>query len=152
MTPIEKWDPEILCDHLADLMEELDRRTDYGENLDVLTEAERIIYLTQNVEMEVNNGGFAQYFLNTAFAYIEEIADAYRTLGAPKAAEVCSRAVEILMDKVDPETIAELDLIEGFLSIAHHFDAVDDAFGAYPEDLSQLTYEFILGHKDDFRM
>ena len=46
-------------DFVVAMMEHLDQKTQHGEDMSVLSEAERIFYITQTLEMEVNNGGFS---------------------------------------------------------------------------------------------
>src|SRR5258708_4119290 len=45
------------------------------------------------VESEVNNGGFAQYFLNSSAETAAFVGEALDTIGAPKTADICRRAI-----------------------------------------------------------
>src|SRR5580765_992814 len=45
------------------------------------------------LESEVNNGGFSQYFLNDSAGTAAFIAEALDTIGAPRTADVCRRAI-----------------------------------------------------------
>src|SRR5215469_17315710 len=45
------------------------------------------------VESEVNNGGFSQYFLNDSCETAPFVADALDTIGAPRTADICRRAI-----------------------------------------------------------
>src|SRR4030088_851709 len=45
------------------------------------------------VESEVNNGGFSQYFFNCSNESAHFVAEALVTIGAPKTAEICRRAI-----------------------------------------------------------
>jgi hypothetical protein len=45
------------------------------------------------LESEVNNGGFSQYFLNDSRESASFIVEALETIGAPKTADICRRAI-----------------------------------------------------------
>ena len=62
---------------------------DYGQNVDSLNEYERTIFVTQELENEVNNGGFFQFFDNSSGQFASEIVQAFINIGAEKTAEIC---------------------------------------------------------------
>jgi Domain of unknown function (DUF4375) len=45
------------------------------------------------VESEVNNGGFSQYFLNSSAETASFVVEALGTIGAPETADICKRAI-----------------------------------------------------------
>lgn len=45
------------------------------------------------VESEVNNGGFSQYFLNSSAESASFVVEALETIGAPRTADICKRAI-----------------------------------------------------------
>lgn len=60
------------------------------------------------VESEVNNGGFSQYFVNSSAESACFVAEALVTIGAPKAADICKRAITVAFPTglpQDPEII-----------------------------------------------
>ncbi len=54
---------------------------------------QRVFSTIWAVESEVNNGGFAQYFLNSSAETAAFVADALETIGAPSTADICRRAI-----------------------------------------------------------
>src|SRR5579859_8159091 len=60
------------------------------------------------VESEVNNGGFSQYFLNSSAETAAFIPDALETVGAPKTAEICRRAIKCAFSGGLPPTAEEI--------------------------------------------
>src|ERR1700749_4896795 len=61
------------------------------------------------VESEVNNGGFSQYFLNDSCETAAFVAEAMDTIGAPRTAEICRRAIVAAFPSglpFDPESIS----------------------------------------------
>ena len=55
------------------------------------TEAERVFVLVENVEREVNNGGFDQFFDNSSGDNAHESHQALLTMGAANTPRRCSR-------------------------------------------------------------
>ena len=55
----------------------LNEKTQYGEDMSLLSDAERIFYITQTLEMEVNNGGFSQFFYNSSGDFSNELVGAF---------------------------------------------------------------------------
>ncbi len=59
----------------------------------------QMVYATTKLEMEVHNGGFAQYFWNISGIFVEEAIEGYRKLGATEHA----RIVEIAYTAITQE-------------------------------------------------
>lgn len=64
---------------------------------EALSSIERAVYLLDNFNFEQENGGLGQFFYNSdcSAAFAEATALALRTVGAPRTAEVVSRAASI---------------------------------------------------------
>ncbi len=60
--------------------------------LERLTDAERVFRLADEVLLEVNNGGFLQYFENSAGDHAAEAVAALRTIGAAQTAALLEEA------------------------------------------------------------
>lgn len=58
-----------------------------------LTEPERVFLCVWSLEAEVNNGGFSQFFENSAGDYASATAAALRSVGAPEMAALVERAM-----------------------------------------------------------
>ena len=69
-------------DFVVAMTEYLDNKTKYGEDMSVLSKEERIFYITQTLEMEVNNGGFSQFFYNSSGDFSNELVGAFTAIGA----------------------------------------------------------------------
>ena len=128
---------------------------EYGDSMETLNAEQRILYITQALEMEVNNGGFAQFFFNSDGCLGNEIVSSFEKIGAMKTAEICKKAISIYGDKVPndrdereeiltPDDEKEEERIEAILN------ECDDAFFEYEEDLVELNYQFIINHKESF--
>jgi hypothetical protein len=62
----EIWLLEDPLDLIGELSVYIDVKCEYGEYLSVLSPQEKVFYITQILEMEVNNGGFDQFFFNSS--------------------------------------------------------------------------------------
>jgi hypothetical protein len=127
-------------------------RTKFGkEEFALQSFPQKVFSSIWEVESELNNGGFSQYFYNNIgdAAFVAEALDA---IGAPKTAEICRRAIETAFPHGLPSTP------EGISSIAAGFsdetlarmDRLDTEFFAYPHDLTSLLYAYVSRHPEEF--
>jgi len=104
------------------------------------------------VESEVNNGGFSQYFLNDSAESASFVVNALTTIGAPKTADICSRAIVTAFPGGMPQTV------EAILSIAADFsedilaklEPLDQEFFSYPHNLTDLLFAYVTAHPEEF--
>ena len=134
------------------LIEHIQEKCQYGEEMSVLSKPERVFYITQILEMEVNNGGFSQFFYNSSGDFTNELVGAFSEIGAEKTAAICQKAIsafgcEIPADRDEREEM--LDELESD-EIDETLDECDDAFYKYEEKLNSLNYEYVMKHKDFF--
>jgi len=104
------------------------------------------------VESDVNNGGFSQYFLNDSSETAGFVAEALDTIGAPKTAEICRRAIAIAFPDglpMDPEEIssAASDFSD---EIEDKLGTLDNEFFQYPHNLTQLLFAYVSKHPEEF--
>lgn len=104
------------------------------------------------VESEVNNGGFAQYFSNESAESAAFVVEALEKIQAPKTADICRRAILTAFRTGLPETV------EGIQSGAANFSSeklealelLDQEFISYPHDLTALLFSFVSAHSEEF--
>jgi hypothetical protein len=108
---------------------------------------DEVLRLVEAFEGEVNNGGFHQFFYNSAGNETTEILQALEAIGARKTADILRKAAgkfpsgmppkdrtkrqNLLLDEVDPEIKV--------------FNTLDEEFYAYPDDLLQGLLEKYMG-------
>ena len=146
------WKLTDANDFVVAMTEHLDNKTQYGDNISVLTEAERIFYITQTLEMEVNNGGFSQFFYNTSGNFSSELVSAFTAIGANATAAICQKALsafgrDIPADQEERQKMLdelESEEIDGIL------EECDNAFFDYEDDLNELNYNFVVKNKKFF--
>ena len=123
----------------------------YGEDPAALSPAERVFYLTQTCEEEVNNGGFDQLFYNAGFD-LRELPEAFRAIGAPRTGDICARALAALGGEVPEDLEARREVLasrEGE-ALTAALGACDEAFLRYEEDLAALNAAYVHAHREDF--
>lgn len=109
-----------------------------GVAMDRLNKTERNILIMLTLEMEVNNGGFDQFFFNTGEKFNDELVDAAQTIGARKTAELCMRAVGICKSGlVDDDRMDALG------------KQCDTPFLQSDEYIGGLVAEYARAHKDE---
>lgn len=144
-------DKEELVSQLGDYIAE---KCDYGDDMEVLSRQERIFFITQKLEMEVNNGGFNQFFFNTCGMFNEELVAAFEEIEASATAEICERALEALGDDLpDVDSDEWEDALDELLDsddVNEILEECDDAFYEYEDDLDELNYEYVMENKDAF--
>lgn len=146
------WKLTDTNDFVIALTEHMGAKTHYGEDLSMLREAERVFYITQTLEMEVNNGGFSQFFYNAGGDLSGELVSAFRAIGADRTAAICQQAIDafgcaIPVDR--EERIALLDTLED-AGLDDRLEECDNAFFAYEDDLNELNYRYVLANREQF--
>lgn len=136
---------------VAELSARVAEKCAYGDDLAALFPAERVFYLTQLCEEEVNNGGFDQLLFNAGCS-LRDLPDAFRTIGAPGTAAICARALAALGGEVpeDPEARREALASREGETLAAELEACDEAFLRYGEDLTALNAAYVRAHREDF--
>lgn len=125
-----------------------------GEDYDLsgLTRAERVIACLTEVEMEVNNGGFDQYFWNSPGNHATEAVQALRELGAFHTAGLVAEAsAQFGPDGPDPDRERRWKQMDGrSQAVRDRWSALDDQFYEYRDNLSSLAASYIRSHREQF--
>ncbi len=130
-------------------------KCEYGDKMEILNEQQRVFYITQALEMEVNNGGFAQFFFNSSGEFANELVSSFEKIGAMKTAEICKKAISIYGDEVPTDRDERQDVIspddeKEEERIEEILNECDDAFFEYEDNLVELNYQFIINNKESF--
>jgi len=112
---------------------------------DELEESEKVLSTIWAMEAEVNNGGFDQFFFNSAGDLAFYGPKALRAIGANTMAELSERANSIF-GKEGPSRdwdtrrhilLSFCEKYNGFL------DKIDDQFYEYPDDLASMMEQYV---------
>jgi hypothetical protein len=104
------------------------------------------------IESEVNNGGFSQYFLNSSAESAPFVARALDTIGAPKTASICNRAITTAFPAGLPPDAETINAVASNFSdeILENLERLDQEFFAYPHNLTDLLFAYVSAHPEEF--
>jgi len=113
-----------------------------------LSPAERIIHCIWWLEAEVNNGGFDQFFFNSAGDLYAETCDALTMIGANKTRKLLDAASTVAFPATPPTNRAERNSLQASSDEAtDQLNDLDQKFYAYEDDLTQLVNTFLASHE-----
>jgi hypothetical protein len=118
---------------------------EWGYNLPALSHPQKVFYFNQELEREVNNGGFWQYFRNTSGNFANETIKTLKDIDANKTSKILESAIELFPDKKVP---ADRDLRNKLIDdieadAKEKWNELDQQFFKYEDDLNKLNIEFI---------
>jgi Domain of unknown function (DUF4375) len=125
-------------------------RLDYQE----LSAPERVFLLIWELESEVNNGRFQQYFHNSSGAHAPEIVAALNTIGAPATAHIAQRALDAVTGTVTnwrDDTDRQASVARRSPQARQTLEELDREYYKCPEDLTPLLYNYVTEHRAEVR-
>lgn len=130
----------------------LNKKCEYGEKVNLLNNSQKILWIIENLEREINNGGFNQFYWNSSGNYANETIDALILIEAYKTAEIVKKANSEFKNGSVPKDRAErqneLELIEE--NAEENWNNLDSEFYEYNDDLTELLIAFVINNKSDF--
>lgn len=116
----------------------------HDDDLDLLTEKEQIFFVLSIYEMEINNGGLCQFFVNSSRAYAGLVSEFLGILGALEHQKLYQDFIENNGIDLTNLDIFDMDDLEEFQekNELYPFDEFDDAFYEL-EPLCDLLEEFM---------
>ena len=112
-----------------------------------------MVQFVQELEAQVNNGGFHQYFFNFGGNFAYETVDALTAIGAKQTAEILKNAIDAFRCEIPGDWHDRQDLLlsketdDDFEDILNDCDA---KFHEYNDDLNDLNYQYIMKNKEQF--
>jgi hypothetical protein len=116
-----------------------------------LTDAELAVVAVEALEMQVNNGGYTQFFTNTSVDFAAVIVSSLKLIGCLQTADITQRAVNMLgdVDLTDPDAIAAV--VEATFD-DEQWDALSQEFFTYPDPIAERLWEYVEAHPDQIRI
>ncbi|HEX5422632.1 MAG TPA: DUF4375 domain-containing protein [Candidatus Acidoferrales bacterium] len=113
---------------------------------------QKIFTAIWEVESEVNNGGFSQYFLNESAESAAFVVEALETIGAPRTASICRRAIAGAFPNGLPQTVEAVQSAATDLApeILERLGPLDEEFLSYPHNLTDLLFTYVSVHPEEF--
>ena len=123
---------------------------EYGERMESLSPAQRVFYLNQSLEREVNNGGFHQFFFNSSGDNADQTVDSLESIGALKTAELLRQAISKFPGGKVPADADERQVLMIDTLSNEAFQDLDGKFFAYEDPLTDLNFEWIKKNAGEF--
>lgn len=118
-----------------------------------LSDEEKVIVYIEELEREVNNGGFSQFFSNSSGDYTEEVIQSLRKIDSVKFLRLVESAKSQFPNSFVPVGRAErqqiLEEIEN--NASETWDRLDSEFYQYEEDIYALMIGYIERNVEKFR-
>jgi hypothetical protein len=131
----------------------LNSKSEYGDNIEKLNPFQRIFLFVENLEREINNGGFNQFYSNSSGNFSQETVNALLEIRAEKTAEIVKKANSEFKSENVPkdrtERQNELELIGG--KAEKNWNKCDSEFYEYQDNLTELLIAFVIKNKSEFK-
>ena len=120
-------------------------RVDYDD----LSSPERIFRAIWELEAELNNGGFDQYFFNSSGSLVPDVVAALKAIGAFAMASIVEDAIGVMPAGVSwrDEALRREAVIALRRPDDESLDSLDEKFYHCPEDLTALLYAYVCDHR-----
>jgi len=133
-------------------LSESERAKSGKEDFEVRSKPQKVFSSIWAVEAEVNNGGFSQYFANSSSETAGFVVEALNTIGAPRTAEICGRAITASFPGGLPRGPKEISAAAKEFSgeTLKRLDTLDTEFFGYPHNLTDLLFAYVSKHPEEF--
>lgn len=112
-------------------------------------EEQKVFSAIWALESQVNNGGFSQYFASWDGETANFAPSALRRIGAQACASIVERALAVVSSEPLPQNFEERAALVGSLD-SEVLEGLDSEFFAYPDNLTNLLFEFVRNHPHAF--
>ncbi len=137
---------------ILDLDTYLCELSSYGDTLEKLTEPQKTFYFIQNLEREINNGGFNQYFYNSSGDFTHQTINSLRQINAIKTVDILQLAIDQFPNSTVPQDRSQRqNILEQIEEKANEvWEQLDERFFRYEDNLYDLNIEFIKQNRSSF--
>jgi hypothetical protein len=115
-------------------------------------ESQQVFSAIWEMESQVNNGGFAQYFASADGHTANFAPSALRRIGAHQCADIVRRALLTVSPQALPEDQTARQALIGSVSedVLTALSQLDEEFFAYPDPLTDLLFQFVSANPREF--
>ncbi len=151
-TMVDVWSIENETEFVIELYGQLCEKSCYGDEIDKLSEAEKVFYIVCALEEAINSEGFDGYFFNSSGNFANNSESAFRTIGADSMADICKKALDAYGGKLPEDWTERQEFMEEMESdeIGEILSDCDSEFYEYPDDLGGLLYKYAMDNKEKF--
>ncbi|WP_159090614.1 DMP19 family protein [Aquimarina aquimarini] len=131
----------------------LNKKSGYGEKIEKLNPVQQTFLFVENLEYEINNGGFNQFYFNSSGAFSQETSNALLEIGAKKTAEIIKKANSEFKNGMVPKDRNERQnkLAQIKEKAEENWNKCDSEFYEYQDDLTELLIAFVIKNKTEFK-
>lgn len=138
---------------LMEIDKQLNLLSNYGTDLNELTDSQKYFLFIANLEREVNNGGFHQFFFNSSGDHVHETLKAVKAVGAFKTANIVEKSISPWPNKTVPRDRQERqELLKQIDRIANPiWEECNAEFLKYEENIGSLLLVFVKRNATEFK-
>ena len=135
-----------------ELYDRVVKLSNYGSNLTELSEPQKVLYFVENFEVEINNGGFNQFYWNSVGNYTAETYESLKLIKAFKIADIMNVANSVWPNSLIPKDRTERQIIHEKIEEAAEstWEKCDFEFYKYPDNIVKLLWNYIQLNKAAF--
>ena len=139
------WSLRRINDIVVAMCNRLTRKTNYGENMEVLSEEERIFYVVTEIDSQVNSLGFDYFFCDEAGRFAMEAPEALRAVGAEKRAELAEKALAAVGGKLPEDHKERTDFMRNTLTdeVKKELEECKKEYEEIEDDFNRLLYAYV---------
>lgn len=139
-------------DLVFEIYDDLLNLSNFAENLNSLSSEQSNLLLVCFLEMEVNNGGFEQYYFNSSGNFTMKTLKSLSSLGAESTKNILVKANSVWPKSTVPEIRAERHIfLENLKSdVEDIWEKCDDQFYEYEDNLTELLADYIKSNINKF--
>ena len=118
----DEWYTEILDKAYNEVIQD--------DDLELLTHKEQVFFVLSIYDMEINNGGLCQFFVNSSRAYAKLVIPSLKELGALEHLKLYQDFIQVNKVDLDNLEIFDMDDLEEFAekNRLYPFDEFDDNY------------------------
>lgn len=141
---------------IIDYITDIRLKENYKEEYHItktLSKGMQYIYITWELDGEVNNGGFIQYFYNSSGVFAGDLIEALHNIKAFKTEKIAAEAITVYnKERTLHEKVKKDGSIESFISSygESELGRLDELFYKSGEDLSILRISYIRSNPEQF--
>lgn len=123
-------DDELIFAATARADSVINKYTEFADGLKDLNDEQRLVYALNSLEMEVNNGGLCQFFVNSSRAFANAVSEYMEIVGAEEHRALYDGFVSKYEIDLEDLSSFDSDTSEEFIMQyeRYPFDEYDDAF------------------------
>lgn len=130
----------------------LNSKSNYCEDIEKLNMSQQTFIIIENLEREMNNGGFSQFYFNSSGNFSHATVDALVLIGANQTADIVKKAnAQFPNNKIPSNKVQRQYILEEIEEKAEKiWEICDDDFLKYEDNLTEQLLHFVRANKTEF--